>query len=223
MAPKLPSDWQTILQPFLDSQTYQDLRKFLISEYKHQKIHPLPEEIFRSLQLTPYHEVKVVILGQDPYHGEGQANGLAFSVQPNAPLPPSLRNIYKELEADLGEPAPVNGDLTFWARQGVLLLNTVLTVRHKAAFSHRNQGWEALTDYIIQRLNEREEPMVFILWGNPSIEKRKFIDETKHKVLTSSHPSPLAAHRSFFGSKPFSKANDYLKQWGESPIQWSRK
>lgn len=221
MGPTLPTEWQKLLQPFFDSSTYRQLRQFLVTEYKEAIIHPVSEDVFKSLQLTPYSKVKVVILGQDPYHGEGQANGLAFSVQPQVPLPPSLRNIYKELESDLQQPAPPNGDLTFWAQQGVLLLNTVLTVRHKAAFSHRGHGWEELTNYIIQRLNERNEPIVFILWGNASIAKRKYIDESKHAVITSSHPSPLAAHRGFFGSKPFSQANNYLKQWHEQPIEWS--
>ena len=215
------NDWEELLQEEIKQPYYLKLREFLKKEYSTTKIYPDMYSIFNALHYTAYNDVKVVILGQDPYHGEGQANGLAFSVQPQAPLPPSLRNIYKELESDLQQPAPPNGDLTFWAQQGVLLLNTVLTVRHKAAFSHRGHGWEELTDYIIQRLNERNEPIVFILWGNASIAKRKYIDESKHAVITSSHPSPLAAHRGFFGSKPFSQANNYLKQWHEQPIEWS--
>ncbi|MGB7461213.1 MAG: uracil-DNA glycosylase, partial [Carnobacterium jeotgali] len=169
---------------------------------------------------TPYNEVKVVILGQDPYHGPDQAHGLSFSVLPNVKTPPSLVNIYKELETDLDIPRANHGYLESWAKQGVLLLNTVLTVRKGQAHSHKGKGWEVLTDAVIKKLSEREKPMVFILWGNPSIKKRALIDETKHVVLTSVHPSPLSAYRGFFGSKPFSKTNEALINLGEEPINW---
>ncbi|MDN6691947.1 MAG: uracil-DNA glycosylase, partial [Enterococcus sp.] len=176
--------------------------------------------IFEALELTPYDQVKVVILGQDPYHGADQAHGLSFSVQPGVKIPPSLRNIYQELQSDLGIPPVQHGNLVRWAEQGVLMLNTVLTVREGQAYSHRGKGWEQLTDAIIERLNEREKPIVFILWGKPAQEKIKMIDTTKHAIVKSVHPSPLSAHRGFFGSKPFSKANQFLEGWGEQPIDW---
>lgn len=176
--------------------------------------------IFEALELTPYEKVKVVILGQDPYHGANQAHGLSFSVQPGVKIPPSLNNIYKELQSDLGIKPVNHGNLVSWAKQGVLLLNTVLTVREGQAYSHRGQGWERLTDTIIEKLNEREQPVVFILWGKPAQEKMKMIDKSKHIILTSSHPSPLSAHRGFLGSKPFSKTNDALLALGEQPIDW---
>ena len=176
--------------------------------------------IFEALELTPYEKVKVVILGQDPYHGANQAHGLSFPVQPGVKIPPSLNNIYKELQSDLGIKPVNHGNLVSWAKQGVLLLNTVLTVREGQAYSHRGQGWERLTDTIIEKLNEREQPVVFILWGKPAQEKMKMIDKSKHIILTSSHPSPLSAHRGFLGSKPFSKTNDALLALGEQPIDW---
>ncbi|MBP2855511.1 uracil-DNA glycosylase, partial [Acinetobacter baumannii] len=171
-------------------------------------------------ELTPYEEVKVVILGQDPYHGENQAHGLSFSVQPGVKIPPSLRNIYKELYDDLGIAPVQHGNLVSWAKQGVLLLNTVLTVREGQAYSHRGKGWERLSDTIIEKLNEREKPIVFILWGKPAQEKIKMIDKSRHIIITSPHPSPLSASRGFFGSKPFSKTNDALLALGEEPIDW---
>ena len=176
--------------------------------------------IWEAFEWTPYEQVKVVILGQDPYHGPNQAHGLSFSVQPNVKVPPSLVNIYKELADDLGI-TPVNhGYLKSWAEQGVLLMNTVLTVRGGSANSHRGQGWERLTDAVIKKLNEHEKPLVFILWGNPSIAKKQLIDTEKHVVITSPHPSPLSSYRGFFGSKPFSKANKALVDFGETPIDW---
>lgn len=214
------NDWQDILQEEFESTYYQELREFLKTEYAEQTIYPSMNHIWEAFEWTPYEQVKVVILGQDPYHGPNQAHGLSFSVQPNVKVPPSLVNIYKELEDDLGI-TPVNhGYLKSWAEQGVLLMNTVLTVRGGSANSHRGQGWERLTDAVIKKLNEHEKPLVFILWGNPSIAKKQLIDTEKHVVITSPHPSPLSSYRGFFGSKPFSKANKALLDFGETPIDW---
>lgn len=216
----LHNSWQDLLAEEFEKDYYQELRGFLKQEYQTQKIHPDMYHIFEALELTPYDEVKVVILGQDPYHGPDQAHGLSFSVQPGIKTPPSLMNIYKELQADLGI-SPVNhGYLTSWAKQGVLLLNTVLTVREGQAYSHRGHGWETLTDRIIQLLNERDQPMVFILWGKGAQAKEKMIDTSKHMIIASPHPSPLSAHRGFFGSKPFSRANAALEGFGVEPIDW---
>lgn len=214
------NSWQDVLADEFEKPYYHSLRDFLKKEYKTQKIHPDMYHIFEALELTPYEKVKVVILGQDPYHGANQAHGLSFSVQPGVKIPPSLNNIYKELQSDLGIKPVNHGNLVSWAKQGVLLLNTVLTVREGKAYSHRGQGWERLTDTIIEKLNEREQPVVFILWGKPAQEKMKMIDRSKHIILTSSHPSPLSAHRGFLGSKPFSKTNDALLALGEQPIDW---
>ncbi|MGM0156640.1 uracil-DNA glycosylase [Enterococcus sp. AZ191] len=214
------NSWQDVLADEFEKPYYHLLRDFLKKEYKTQKIHPDMYHIFEALELTPYEKVKVVILGQDPYHGANQAHGLSFSVQPGVKIPPSLNNIYKELQSDLGIKPVNHGNLVSWAKQGVLLLNTVLTVREGQAYSHRGQGWERLTDTIIEKLNEREQPVVFILWGKPAQEKMKMIDRSKHIILTSSHPSPLSAHRGFLGSKPFSKTNDALLALGEQPIDW---
>lgn len=214
------NSWQDVLADEFEKPYYHSLRDFLKKEYKTQKIHPDMYHIFEALELTPYEKVKVVILGQDPYHGANQAHGLSFSVQPGVKIPPSLNNIYKELQSDLGIKPVNHGNLVSWAKQGVLLLNTVLTVREGQAYSHRGQGWERLTDTIIEKLNEREQPVVYILWGKPAQEKMKMIDRSKHIILTSSHPSPLSAHRGFLGSKPFSKTNDALLALGEQPIDW---
>ena len=214
------NSWQDVLADEFEKPYYHSLRDFLKKEYRTQKIHPDLYHIFEALELTPYEKVKVVILGQDPYHGANQAHGLSFSVQPGVKIPPSLNNIYKELQSDLGIKPVNHGNLVSWAKQGVLLLNTVLTVREGQAYSHRGQGWERLTDTIIEKLNEREQPVVFILWGKPAQEKMKMIDKSKHIILTSSHPSPLSAHRGFLGSKPFSKTNDALLALGEQPIDW---
>lgn len=214
------NDWQNVLADQFEAPYYLKLREFLKEEYSTQKIHPDMYHIFEALELTPYDKVKVVILGQDPYHGVNQAHGLSFSVQPGVKIPPSLRNIYQEMQNDL-EISPVqHGNLVSWAKQGVLMLNTVLTVREGQAYSHRGQGWEQMTDAVIKRLNEREKPIVFILWGKPAQEKIKMIDTSKHAIIKSVHPSPLSAHRGFFGSKPFSKTNQLLMEWGESPINW---
>ena len=214
------NSWQTILTDEFEKEYYQKLRNFLKKEYTTQKIHPDMYHIYEALELTPYEKVKVVILGQDPYHGVNQAHGLSFSVQPGVKSPPSLNNIYKELQSDLGISPVKHGNLVSWAKQGVLLLNTVLTVREGQAYSHRGKGWEILTDKIIEKLNEREKPIVFILWGKPAQEKMKMIDKSRHISLTSAHPSPLSAHRGFLGSKPFSKTNDALMALGETPIDW---
>ncbi len=192
----------------------------ILSEaYEKERIFPEKKEIFQAFSLTPYEKVSVVILGQDPYHGYGQAEGLAFSVKKGVKIPPSLRNIYKELESDLGIKTPEHGSLISWAEEGVLLLNTVLTVREGEANSHAQLGWKTFTDEVIKKLGEREEPVVFILWGNQAKEKEKFIG-SQHKVITSVHPSPLSARRGFFGSKPFSKTNTFLKEMGKEPISW---
>ncbi|MDK4468433.1 uracil-DNA glycosylase [Enterococcus hirae] len=214
------NSWQTILTDEFEKEYYQKLRNFLKKEYTTQKIHPDMYHIYEALELTPYEKVKVVILGQDPYHGVNQAHGLSFSVQPGVKIPPSLNNIYKELQSDLGISPVKHGNLVSWAKQGVLLLNSVLTVREGQAYSHRGKGWEILTDKIIEKLNEREKPIVFILWGKPAQEKMKMIDKSRHIILTSAHPSPLSAHRGFLGSKPFSKTNDALMALGETPIDW---
>ena len=214
------NDWQNVLEEEFNSSSYQQLREFLKKEYKNEIVYPPMHEIWNAFELTPYHKVKVVILGQDPYHGPNQANGLSFSVEPDIKIPPSLQNIYKEMESDIGISPATHGDLTSWAKQGVFLLNSVLTVRGGEAFSHRGKGWELLTDAVIRSLNERERPVVFLLWGNASIAKKAFINTKKHIVLTSPHPSPLSAYRGFFDSKPFSKVNEALIKLGEEPIDW---
>lgn len=183
-------------------------------------IYPPKELIFRALELTPFENIKVVILGQDPYHGEGEANGLAFSVNKGVELPPSLRNIYEELKSDMGIKIPNHGDLTSWAKQGVLLLNSVLTVEKDKPASHRNIGWEEYTDSIIKKISDKKENIVFILWGKYAQSKKDFIDERKHLVISSPHPSPFSANKGFFGSKPFSKTNTYLKSKGKKEIDW---
>ncbi|WP_409173533.1 uracil-DNA glycosylase [Enterococcus mundtii] len=214
------NSWQEVLADEFEKDYYQQLRIFLKNEYATQKIHPDMYHVYEALELTPYEEVKVVILGQDPYHGVNQAHGLSFSLQPGVKTPPSLVNIYKELKNDLGIEPVSHGNLVTWAKQGVLLLNTVLTVREGQAYSHRGKGWEQLTDAIIEKLNERDKPIVFILWGKPAQEKMKMIDKSRHIIITAPHPSPLSAHRGFFGSKPFSKTNDALLALGETPIDW---
>ncbi|SFK35217.1 Uracil-DNA glycosylase [Marinilactibacillus piezotolerans] len=214
------NDWKPILKKIEETESYKQLREFLVEEYNTETIYPKKENIWQAFEWTPYNEVKAVILGQDPYHGANQAHGLAFSVRPEVKLPPSLKNIYKELQDDLGVAPVKHGYLKSWAQQGVLMLNTILTVRAGEAHSHKNKGWELLTDEVIRALNEREKPVVFILWGTPAQKKRGMIDETKHKVITSVHPSPLAAYRGFFGSKPFSKTNEFLRQSNQEPIDW---
>jgi len=215
------NEWDNLLKDEWDKEYYQKLRGFLAGEYRSKVIYPNMHDIFNALKYTGYDNVKAVILGQDPYHGEGQAHGLCFSVREGVPAPPSLINIFKEIKDDIGSVSITNsGDITSWAKQGVLLLNTVLTVRGGQANSHRGQGWEAFTDLIIKMLNEREKPIVFILWGRPAKEKMQLIDTYKHLVLTAAHPSPLSAHSGFFGCKHFSKANEFLVRNGQEPIVW---
>lgn len=214
------NDWAEFLNPELQKPYYLELRKFLVSEYKSRQIFPDMYDIFNALHYTSYKDTKVVILGQDPYHGDGQAHGLSFSVKPGVKAPPSLINIFKELKDDLGCEVPNNGCLKPWTDQGVLLLNTVLTVRAHQANSHRNMGWEQFTDRIIQLLNERQEPIAFILWGAPARKKKKMITNPKHFIVESAHPSPLSSYNGFFGSRPFSKVNAFLESVGKQPINW---
>jgi len=220
MAVQLQNDWAPLLEAEFARPYYSELRQFLAEEYRSGTVYPDMYDIFSALHLTGYENTKVVILGQDPYHGPGQAHGLSFSVNPGVPAPPSLQNIYKELQDDLGCKIPNNGHLVKWAEQGVLLLNTVLTVRAHNANSHRGKGWEAFTDRIIALLNEREKPVVFILWGSPAQQKMQHIDTSRHFIIRSPHPSPLSAYRGFFGSKPFSAANRFLHESGMSEIDW---
>jgi len=214
---KLNNGWEILLAEEFEKPYYQQLKEFLKEEYAAETVYPDKNDIFNALHFTDYEDVKVVILGQDPYHGPGQAHGLSFSVKPGVAIPPSLRNIFKELNDDLGCYIPDNGYLKKWADQGVMLLNTVLTVRKGEANSHKGKGWEMLTDKVITLLNEREKPVIFILWGKPAQSKLKLIDESRHKIITSVHPSPLSARRGFFGSKPFSKVNEMLR---EQEIDW---
>ncbi|MFP5520294.1 MAG: uracil-DNA glycosylase [Bdellovibrionia bacterium] len=218
---KIENSWKDKLIAEFEKSYMKDLKEFLKKEYDAKKtIYPKGDEYFAALNHTPFEKVKVVILGQDPYHGEGQAHGLCFSVRKGVALPPSLQNIYKELKSDLGVESPGHGDLSSWADQGVLLLNSVLTVEAGMAASHQGKGWEIFTDRIIQLLNDEREHLVFILWGAYAQKKGAFIDRKKHLVLESPHPSPLSAHRGFFGTKPFSAANQYLEKNGLSPVDW---
>lgn len=218
----LKNDWHHYLAEEFTKDYYVNLRKFLIEEYKTKTIYPSMHDIFKALDLTPFKKVKVVILGQDPYHGQNQAHGLSFSVQDQVLKPPSLVNIFQEMQNDLGCDIPKQGNLVNWAKQGVLLLNTVLTVRAGEANSHRNKGWEQFTDRIIQTLNQKDHPIVYILWGRAAQAKENLIDTKKHKLIKAPHPSPLSAYRGFFGSKPFSKTNDLLKAAGLPPIDWTK-
>lgn len=214
------NDWDQILSVIENSSGFHVFMNKIKQLYDKKVVYPEQDNIFRALKLTPYSNVKVVIVGQDPYHGEREANGLSFSVSPGIKLPPSLKNIYKELYDDLKIDRKDNGDLTDWAEEGVLLLNSVLTVEKDKPASHRNFGWELLTDYIIKSLNEKNEPVVFILWGNFAKNKAKYITNQHHLIITSPHPSPFSARYGFFGSKPFSKANNFLISNGISPIKW---
>lgn len=214
------NDWGQYLKEEMAQPYYRQLRQFLIGEYSTKQVYPDMYSIFNALHYTSYADTKVLILGQDPYHEPGQAHGLSFSVQPNVPPPPSLVNIFKELETDLGCTVPNNGCLEPWARQGVLLLNTVLTVQAHRANSHRDKGWEIFTDKIISLLNQREKPVAFILWGSPARRKKAMITNPRHFIVESPHPSPLSAYRGFFGSRPFSKVNKFLESVGEEPINW---
>ncbi|WP_313018903.1 uracil-DNA glycosylase [Acetoanaerobium noterae] len=214
------NNWDDILKDEFDKQYYLELREFLIKEYKSHLIYPDKYKIFEALKLTDYEDVKIVILGQDPYHGPNQAHGLAFSVSLGVPIPPSLLNIYKELERDMNFRIPNHGYLVDWSKQGVLLLNTALTVRAGMANSHRGKGWEVFTDQVIRHLSLREKPMVFLLWGKNAAEKEALIDTSKHLVLKAPHPSPLSAHRGFLGCGHFSKANEFLTKNSIAPINW---
>ena len=215
------NSWDSILAEEFRSDWYMQLREFLKYEYSHYRIYPDMYDIFNALKYTDYHDVKAVIVGQDPYHGAGQAQGLCFSVKKGIEPPPSLKNIFAELNADLGVPIPQSGELTKWAKEGVLLLNTALTVREGQANSHRGKGWEKLTDAIISKLNERDKPMVFILWGGNARAKKSLINSRKHLILESAHPSPLSAYNGFFGNRHFSRTNQFLIQNGIEPINWN--
>lgn len=216
---RLLGDWSEMIETEMAEPYFTDLRAFVDEAYATSTVYPAREDIWNAFVYTKFKDVKCVILGQDPYHGPNQAHGLSFSVQDGIRFPPSLRNIFQELHDDLGCTVPKSGNLENWARQGVLLLNTALTVEAGQAGSHRKKGWEQFTDSIIAQLGKREEPIVFILWGNDAKKKQKLIGP-QHTILTSVHPSPLSAHRGFFGSRPFSQVNDLLKQWGQPEIDW---
>jgi len=218
--PQIDLSWKTVLSNEFQKPYFKELKIFLLQEKSCCRVFPEGKNIFNAFNSTPFDKVKVVIIGQDPYHGEGQAHGLAFSVQDGIGFPPSLVNIFHEYSEDLGYRIPQNGNLTKWAKEGVFLLNTVLTVRKNEAHSHKNRGWEIFTDAVIRTISERKDNIVFILWGRPAQMKSSLIDENKHLVLRAPHPSPLSAYRGFFGSKPFSKANAYLRQHGIKPIDW---
>ncbi|MDD3350336.1 MAG: uracil-DNA glycosylase [Eubacteriales bacterium] len=214
------NDWDALLAPEFEKEYYKNLRRFLIEEYNSNTVYPSMYDLFNALKHTPYASVKAVILGQDPYHGPGQAHGLCFSVMKGTPKPPSLENIFKEVEADLGYPKPNHGCLTDWADHGVLLLNAVLSVRAGEANSHKGRGWELFTDRVISLLNEREKPMVFLLWGANAKAKGPLITNERHLVLTAAHPSPLSAYNGFYGCKHFSKTNAFLERTGDS-VDWT--
>ncbi|MSQ95343.1 MAG: uracil-DNA glycosylase [Gemmataceae bacterium] len=216
----LPTPWMAAVGQELTKPYFRDLQQFITNECTQHQVFPPDERIFTAFELTPPKHVRVVILGQDPYHDDGQAHGLAFSVLPGVKVPASLRNIFKELHADLGCAISSNGCLTPWAKQGVLFLNTVLTVRAHEANSHRGKGWESFTDAVIQHLSNRTDPIIFVLWGKPAQAKRALIDATRYLVLEAAHPSPLSAYNGFFGSKPFSKINAALRAWGKPEIDW---
>jgi len=217
----LQNDWANYLNDEFEKDYYKKLSQALKEEYKRATVYPDMDNIFNALHLTPYAETKVLILGQDPYHGPGQAHGLSFSVREGVPFPPSLRNMLKELKYDLDIPMPEHGSLEKWAKQGVLLLNSVLTVRDGEPNSHKKLGWQIFTDRVIEVLNEREQPIVFILWGKHAQEKLPMIDQKRHFVLKAPHPSPLSASRGFFGSRPYSKCNEFLRNNGITEIDWA--
>ena len=216
----ISNDWLTELGPEFLKRYYRELYQFVLNEYNTTQVFPPADDIFNAFHLTPLSQVKVVIIGQDPYHNVGQAHGLCFSVKPDVDVPPSLLNIYKELHDDLGCYIPNNGYLVKWAKQGVLMLNTVLTVRAHMANSHRGKGWEEFTDAAIRALNKQDRPIVFILWGRPAQTKERMLDNPNHLILKAPHPSPLSAYNGFFGSKPFSQTNRFLEEHGVAPIDW---
>lgn len=217
----LGNDWDSVLSEEFTKEYYLKIRKFLKTEYRTQVIFPPMFDIFNALKYTSYQGTRVVILGQDPYHELGQAHGLSFSVKKGIKIPPSLVNIYKELKTDIGMEIPSHGELTSWAKQGVLLLNATLTVRQGQANSHQNIGWSIFTDAVIKKLNERTEPLVFILWGGNARSKKKYITNKSHLIIESAHPSPLSAYNGFFGSRPFSRTNEFLKAHNQSTINWN--
>lgn len=217
---RIGNDWDEILKEEFHSESYERLKGFLISEYQTKTIYPAKEDMFNALKATPFHSVRAVILGQDPYHGAGQAHGMCFSVQKGVRVPPSLQNMYKEINREYGYPIPGHGNLSAWAEEGVLLLNTILTVEAGQPMSHRGKGWEEITDQIIRKLSQREEPLVFLLWGAPAQKKAKLIDSSRHLVLKTTHPSPLSAYRGFHGCGHFRAANEFLKSRGLGEIQW---
>ncbi len=216
----LTTDWNHLLADEFTSSYWRKLQEFITLERNLHQVFPAPENVFTALELTSFANTRIVILGQDPYHGPGQAHGLAFSVQHGTRIPPSLRNIYQELSSDIGCAVPLHGDLTAWAQQGVLLLNTTLTVRTGQAASHQGHGWEIFTDHIIRELNNKTEQVIFILWGATSRKKANLIDVQRHVIIESAHPSPLSARHGFFGSRPFSRANAALVKNGREPINW---
>jgi uracil-DNA glycosylase len=221
MSTPLAPSWAGVLAAELRAPYFQELQAFLAQERQQHTVFPPTDEVFAAFEMTPFERVRVLIVGQDPYHDEGQAHGLCFSVRPGVRPPASLRNIFRELHDDLGCQIPSHGHLAAWARRGALLLNTVLTVRAHAAGSHRGRGWEQFTDAVIRRLNERSHPVVFVLWGRPAQQKARWIDNRRHALLTAAHPSPLSAHRGFFGSRPFSAVNRTLRNWGQDDFDWS--
>ena len=216
----MKTDWNPLLRDQFDEPYWNELQSFVRDERSRHTVYPPHDEVFAALHLTPHADVKVLLLGQDPYHGPGQAHGLCFSVRPGVEIPPSLVNIFAELESEVGCARPAHGNLDHWARQGVLLLNTTLTVRARQAASHQRKGWETFTDRVIEVVNDKPEPVVFVLWGSAARKKKALVDTSRHTVIESPHPSPLSAHRGFFGSKPFSRANAALVEAGREPIDW---
>ena len=216
----LPGDWKSVLREEGRAPYFQGLETYVAAERSRGRVFPAPSDVFAALAHTSYEKTRLVVLGQDPYHGLGQAHGLAFSVRPGVAPPPSLSNIFRELHEDVKLDTPSHGSLFAWADQGVLLLNTVLTVREGEANSHKNQGWEHFTDAVLRALDAREKPMVFLLWGRAAQKKAAFLDTKRHAVLQAAHPSPLSAHSGFFGSRPFSRINTQLAAWGQAPIDW---
>lgn len=216
----MKTDWNPLLRDQFDQEYWKELQGFVRAERERHAVYPPHDEVFAALHLTPYADVKVLVLGQDPYHNTGQAHGLCFSVRRGVDTPPSLVNIFAELESDLGCSTPTHGNLDHWARQGVLLLNATLTVRAHQAASHQRKGWERFTDRVIEVVNDKPERVVFVLWGASARKKKALVDTSRHTIIESPHPSPLSAHRGFFGSKPFSRANDALREAGREPVDW---
>jgi len=217
---KIEKSWKEVLQEEFDKPYFEELTNFVREEYGSKKVFPLPKDIFKAFDLCPFNNVKVVILGQDPYHGPNQAHGLCFSVNQGIPMPPSLVNIYKEIQSDIGGEIPAHGNLEHWAKQGVFLINAILSVVAGMPTSHQNKGWESFTDEVIRLIADKKEHVVFMFWGAYAQSKEWMVDESKHLILKAPHPSPLSAHRGFFGCKHFSKANEYLKSQGLEEIKW---